>query len=364
MLWPCIIPSKWSVMNEQNKPPEKGIHSSYKQEAKKGCDLLFRVTIKGRKKLVDDIPLHMSLKIFKSRDEVRFDDLFNYVKEHNIDTPSTQGLTFKPIIFTSESTKLQYYMLIIEGLDPKYKSLYNHYKNVGNVYKKFMTHVTIDKALYDDIKANGLKPDEIEFGPLMLEHGANNAVHTFYKSETLGGPEYTRKSPMQITPNEIDTIEDAGEMDNSPVKLIRTKGGFWIAVGRKRGQLKEEALAAGSHPAIVRFNLEKQYPDFHPTLAKSENLEIPSVAAKHSHFLSEDLRKSGHDLYSVQTGPNIEFQITKHNVKISSVQGTLENDAIVIGKANAPKEFARALTMASLEKAKSCGADKVKFQGK
>lgn len=162
-----------------------GVHSSYKEQAKKGCDVLFCVKIKGRSTLVDDIPLHMSLKIFGSPKEFDLDEMKAYVKEHDICSPDPKDLKFTPIIFTAEVSKLDYYMLKIEGLPPKYKALYDHYKDVGNVYKNFMTHVTIDKKLYDDLKENGVTASDIEFGPLTLEHGANNPVHTFEKSEKL-----------------------------------------------------------------------------------------------------------------------------------------------------------------------------------
>lgn len=169
---------------------------------------------------------------------------------------------------------------------------------------------------------------------------------------------------MQITPNEIDSIEEAGLMHGMPVKLLRTKGGFWIAVGTLNGKKKEEALAAGSHPAIVKYNLEKQYPAYQPALMKSEISLNPAVVTKHSHYLSDDLQKSGHDVYSVQSGTSIEFQVTKHDIKIGSVQATLEKDAIVVNDMNVSKEFSRALAGATTEKALSCGAAKVKIQGK
>ena len=162
-----------------------GVHSSYKEQAQKGCDVLFCVKIKGRATLVDDIPLHMSLKIFGSPKEFDLDEMKAYVKEHDICSPDPKDLKFTPIIFTAEVSKLDYYMLKIEGLPPKYKAMYDHYKDVGNVYKNFMTHVTIDKVLYDDLKENGVTADDIEFGPLTLKHGANNPVHTFEKSEKL-----------------------------------------------------------------------------------------------------------------------------------------------------------------------------------
>jgi hypothetical protein len=169
---------------------------------------------------------------------------------------------------------------------------------------------------------------------------------------------------MNITPNEIESIEDVGMMNGAPVKMLRTKGGFHIAVGRNQGKMIDEALAAGSHPAIVKYNLEKQYLAFQPAMMKSEISINPAVVTKHSHYLSDDLKKSGHDVYSIQSGTNIEFQITKHDVKVGSVQATLEKDAIVVNNMNVSKEFSHALAGATTEKALSCGAAKVRIQGK
>ena len=169
---------------------------------------------------------------------------------------------------------------------------------------------------------------------------------------------------MQITANEIDSIEDVGMMNGHSVKLLRTKGGFHIAVGRQLGKNQDEALAAGSHPANVKYNLEKQYASFQPVMMKSEVSLSPAVVTKHSHYLSEDLKKSGHDVYSVQSGTSIEFQITKHDVKIGSIQTTLEKDALVVNEMKVSKEFSHALAGATTEKALSCGAAKVRIQGK
>jgi hypothetical protein len=156
---------------------------------------------------------------------------------------------------------------------------------------------------------------------------------------------------MNITPNEIHSIEDAGNLDGSSVKMIRTKGGFWIAVGKPKGKFRDEALAAGSHPAIVKFNLEKQYPAFQPNLMKSEAQMDNAVVEKHSHFLSEELRKSGHDIYSVQEGELVNFHITKHNAKIANVNGIVDKDFLIISNLNIPKEFSRGLAGACVEKA-------------
>lgn len=157
---------------------------------------------------------------------------------------------------------------------------------------------------------------------------------------------------MQIKANEIDRVEESGMLNGSPCKLVRTKGGFWIMIGKKRKNGSEEALAAGSHPAIVKYNMEKQFSEFQPALMKSEGF-IEPIVEKHSHFLSEDLRKSGHDIFSIQTGPTVEFQITKHNAQVAKVTGNFDKDHLLIQDLNIPKEFSKAMAGATVEKAVS-----------
>lgn len=135
--------------------------------------------------LTDRIPLHMSIKIFKSPSEYDIKELAQCIKDLGVRKPDPKELKFEPIIFTSEKTGLEFFMLKIGNVDPSYEKLYNEYNDVGNVYKKFFTHVTIDKDLYDDVKKNGLKPEDVEFSNLIMEHGANNTVKDFGKSEDL-----------------------------------------------------------------------------------------------------------------------------------------------------------------------------------
>jgi len=157
---------------------------------------------------------------------------------------------------------------------------------------------------------------------------------------------------MKITPTEIEKVEECGQMNGRKVNLIKTKGGFWIATGKKKGSIGDEALAAGSHPAIVKYNLEKQYPDFQPAMMKSEGY-IEPIVEKHSHYLEDSLRKSGYDVYSIETGPYVEFQITKHDATIATVDSTLDRDHLTIEELEIPKQFVKALAGAAVEKSNS-----------
>lgn len=158
---------------------------------------------------------------------------------------------------------------------------------------------------------------------------------------------------MQITANEIEKVEEIGLLNGNPVKMVKCKGGFHIAIGRKKGKIEEEALSAGSHPAIVKYHLEKQFPEYQPNMMKSESQANPIVIS-HSHFLASDLRKSGYDIFSIQTGPAVEFHITKHNANVAVVPANLIEDVLFIEELNIPKEFTKSMAGSTLEKAISC----------
>lgn len=168
---------------------------------------------------------------------------------------------------------------------------------------------------------------------------------------------------MQINPSEIDSVEEVGSLNNSPVKIVRLKGGFHIAIGKNRGKALEEALAAGSHPAIVKYNLQKQFRDFRPALMKNEQSQNIAVVEKHTKHLSQELQKSGHDLYSIQNGLNIEFQLTKYDVKAGNAQASIEDGGIVMNKMDLSQEFAHALAGAVADKAVSCKVSKIGIKG-
>lgn len=160
---------------------------------------------------------------------------------------------------------------------------------------------------------------------------------------------------LNLKPEDIDTIEEAGMLDGQPIKLCRTKGGLWLAAGSKG------MLTAGSHPAIVKHQLTRMFPKFQPSMCKSENFS-DSLVEKHSHFLSDDLRKSGHDLFSIQDGSEIEFQITKHNIAVASLNTYLQNNSLHVPSVNFPKQFSRAMAGATTEKAIACNSTTIKIK--
>lgn len=158
---------------------------------------------------------------------------------------------------------------------------------------------------------------------------------------------------LNLKPEDIDIIEEAGMLDGQPIKLARTKGGFWMAANHKG------VLAAGSHPAIVKHQLSKMFPNFQPAMCKSETTS-DALVDKHSHFLSDELRKSGHDIFSIQLGNQIEFQVTKQNMKVASINSSLTLDSLHISELNIPKKFVTSMAAATTEKALSCKAKNIK----
>jgi hypothetical protein len=160
---------------------------------------------------------------------------------------------------------------------------------------------------------------------------------------------------INLTPDDIDTVEDAGQLDGQTIKLCRGRGGFWFAVH------KGKVISGGSHPAIVKHSISKMFPSFQAVMCKSEAFS-DAIVEQHSHFLSDDLRKSGHDIYSVQMGSNIEFQVTKNNLTVASVTGSVQDDSLYIDELAFPKQFTKSLAGAATEKALDSNLKTIKIR--
>lgn len=168
---------------------------------------------------------------------------------------------------------------------------------------------------------------------------------------------------MKLTEKDISSIENFGELNGKELKLIRTKGGFNIVMGKRPGSKEDECLTAGSHIAICRFNLIKQYKGYAPAMMKSSLYNDSAVVESHSHFLSDDLRKSGHEIHSIQSDNQISFCITKHGLKVADVETYIQDNVLVFPSLKAPKQFSRGLAGAATEKSMACGLEKLKIEG-
>lgn len=330
---------------------------TYKKLATEGMDLMWPVKLKGKANRPDiGIAYHVTIMLFDVKNDTP-EQAHEIASKLDLHQPDPKGLTVDLSTMKGRSG-YNLYNINLHGAETKrMEELFKEFASMGykNGYK-FQAHITVDKDTWDDFKSeNGKTAEEagIEFLPAQLRRG-DEIVEDY--SEGLKKSEKDleiRKKEMQITPDEIDRIEEAGSMNGGPVKLVRTKGGFWIAIGRKKGKNSEEALTAGSHSAIVKYNMEKQFPDYQPSLMKSEGAVQP-IVNKHSHFLSDDLQKSGHDIFSIQTGPSVEFHITHGHSQLAKVNGTLDNGHLCILDLSIPKKFAAAMAGATVEKAISC----------
>jgi hypothetical protein len=171
---------------------------------------------------------------------------------------------------------------------------------------------------------------------------------------------------MEIKASELDTseMENIGELDDSSVKLVRTLGGLYLAVGKPKGKKQDEVLAAGSHRAIVKYNVQKNFQSFRPVLEKSEGLkeEVFGLSEK----LPRTLRDKGYDLYRLEKSSSVEIHVTKHGIDIASL-GLENKDSLLEVQLNSgkiPEGVGKAIAESAAEFAVNNGLDSVRHAGK
>jgi hypothetical protein len=163
---------------------------------------------------------------------------------------------------------------------------------------------------------------------------------------------------MKIENDQIASTELFGMLDGKPVNLMRLKGGLNMAV-TVDSKGNDTVLGAASHQAILCYSVEQRFPSFQPAIMKSEGIKL--TADSHSHFLSDDLRKSGHDIYSVQNGNDVEFFVTKLNIRIGIVSSSFEGSKLLVKSFDIPGEFSLGVSSALSEKALCSGVTNIIF---
>ena len=171
---------------------------------------------------------------------------------------------------------------------------------------------------------------------------------------------------MQIRPDEITSVEDIGLLDGTPVRLLRSTGGFYFAMGKQKGKKLEEALAAGSHPGIVKYNVEKLYKEFIPALAKSDKDHVEVIG--YTELLPTELRKSGYEMFMIEDLTSVSFTLTKNGMEKGCFKGNYSSDSLMLSKlGNIDKSlalpFAKATASAAARKALCEGKKFVQFEG-
>lgn len=129
---------------------------------------------------------------------------------------------------------------------------------------------------------------------------------------------------MEIKPNEVESVKTIGSLFNDDVKLIKTIGGFYVAVGKKSRYKKEvEPLAAGSHFALVNHQIEKEYKsEYQPAIMKSESDAMP-VVEEFTQKLPQHMVNEGFQAYTLTKNDNVNVVVTKLGVEMINVEGQL-----------------------------------------
>lgn len=136
---------------------------------------------------------------------------------------------------------------------------------------------------------------------------------------------------MEILPKEVESVKTIGNLHGEDVKLVKTRGGFYIAVGKKgQNTKKAEALAAGSHGAIVNHALSKEYgQSFQPAIFKSEQDQLEDVKDR-SCFLSKNLSDKGLELYVLNKNNNLDFVLYRHGLTVGEYKAEISQNSLLI----------------------------------
>lgn len=138
---------------------------------------------------------------------------------------------------------------------------------------------------------------------------------------------------MEIKPNEVEEVKVIGKLHGDDVKIIRTYGGFNIAMGKKeKNSRKADALAAGSHQALVAYQIEKMYgKDFEPAIFKSESEQMPKVEDK-TPQLPDIMKNAGIEMYVVSKFNNLDFVMVKNGVELAKCETEARGTDLILKK--------------------------------
>ena len=136
-----------------------------------------------------------------------------------------------------------------------------------------------------------------------------------------------------IKPEEVESIKVIGELHGEDVKVIKTLGGFYCAVGRKSKNKKTvEPLAAGSHVALVSHQLDKQFKsEFRPAMFKSESEVLP-VVKEYTKKLPQELVDGGYELFTLTKNEKINFVATKRGAEVLNFEGSVGIDGVELDR--------------------------------
>jgi hypothetical protein len=156
---------------------------------------------------------------------------------------------------------------------------------------------------------------------------------------------------VDIKQDEIKEVKKIGTLHGSEVKLVTLKGGFHIGMGKKgKKSKKSEILAVGSHPALVSHQISKKHTNFEQAMAKNEADALPSVTDYSHNLSSTEKNVRGLDIVAMKKNEKIEFQVTKHNFEIFSIEASECDGHIVLEKTSKNEEMLASLNKQELSK--------------
>ena len=139
-----------------------------------------------------------------------------------------------------------------------------------------------------------------------------------------------------VDPKDVESCEVVGQLNGNDVKMLKTKGGFHLFVGKPKSNGKEVVLAGTSHRAIGLYKLKKEHNGFQQTLQKSESDLLPQVKELQSN--------SKYDLYTLENNGYKAICAYNCGVEVMSVLLKKEEDAYYTHSINA--ELAKKLPQA------------------
>jgi len=172
---------------------------------------------------------------------------------------------------------------------------------------------------------------------------------------------------MNIKPEEVEEVKVVGRLHDDDVKLVKTRGGFHVLIGKKeRNSRTADAIAAGSHPGIVTYQMEKMYgAEFQPAIFKSEKDALHKVEDK-TEQLPDMAKNAGLELYVLNKANTYDFVLCKHGLELAKYETEMKDGDLVVNsyefrKSISPNKFvAETLADTINSKAKEIGAKKVR----
>lgn len=119
-----------------------------------------------------------------------------------------------------------------------------------------------------------------------------------------------------IQPNEIENIEEIGQLQGNPIKLVKTIGGLFIATGKLPGRQNQEILASGSHKGIVKYSLEKKFAGT-ATFQLQKNMAAEAPIKDYTEKLPELMQKNGYELLTSRGATGLVAFLNKDGMDVS-----------------------------------------------